>query len=244
MTRQSERLEAEAQAARQRLSLALEELRVRLRPTHVLDQLAQSGTGEFFANFARDIRDNPLSVAFFGASLALLLAPRIRDAAANAVQRGSEAVRGAAERAQSATAAAGERASGAAWEVSRAADTAASLDEVASTGYRRAARATAGSLRDFLALTRQQPVVLAGIGLGVGAALGVLMALGSRPAEPADVETERLREESQEYVAAEQARAPQEVPELATGAPQTQPVGSVEATAGGGGGEEAPRGPA
>lgn len=244
MTRQSERLEAEAQAARQRLSLALEELRVRLRPTHVLDQLAQSGTGEFFANFARDIRDNPLSVAFFGASLALLLAPRIRDVAANAARRSSEAARSAAARAQSATAAAGERASGAAWEVSRAADTAASLDEVASTGYRRAARATAGSLRDFLALTRQQPVVLAGIGLGVGAALGVLMALGSRPAEPADVETERLREESQEYVAAEQARAPQEVPELATGAPQTQPVGSVEATAGGGGGEEAPRGPA
>lgn len=97
-------------------------------------------------------------------------------------------------------------------------------------------------MRDFLALCREQPVVLAGIGLGVGAALGVLMALGSRPAEPADVETEKLREESQEYVAAEQARAPQEVPEPATGAPRRQPVGSVEATAGGGGGEAAARG--
>ncbi|HVH73542.1 MAG TPA: hypothetical protein VM755_01365 [Stellaceae bacterium] len=142
MTRQSERLEAEAEAARQRLSLALDELRVRLTPADVLDQLAQSGTGEFFANFARDLRDNPLSVAFFGASLALLLAPRIRDAAANAVRRSSEAARGTAARAQSATAAAGERAGGAAWDVSRAAgraaDTATSLGEAASTGYRRA----------------------------------------------------------------------------------------------------------
>src|SRR5579859_5889970 len=125
MIRQSERLEAEAEAARQRLSLALDELRVRLTPADVLDRLAQSGTGEFFANFARDVRDNPLSVAFFGAGLALLLAPRIRDAAANAVRRGSEAATGAAARAQSATAAAGERASGAAWAVSRAAGRAA-----------------------------------------------------------------------------------------------------------------------
>src|SRR5579863_5783400 len=130
MTRQSERLEAEAEAARQRLSLALDELRVRLTPTHVLEQLAQSGTGEFFANFARDVRDNPLSVAVFGASLALLMAPRIREAAATVGRRRSEAVRGAAERARSVTPAAGERAGGAVWDVSgaagRAADTAAS----------------------------------------------------------------------------------------------------------------------
>ena len=232
MARESERLEREAEAARERLSLALGELRHRMTPGSLVDQLSQSGAGEFFANFARDVRDNPLALAFFGASVALLMAPRIREAAASAFERGSEAASDLVQRAQSTSAAAGERVGGAAWNVSRAAGrtaaTAAAVGEAATAGYRRTSRAASG----FLALCREQPFMVIGIGIGVGAAIGAALAFGgqSDTAAPAAGPSD----ETQRYLAAEQARLPEEAPNpllhpAGDEAAAVRPVSSVEA---------------
>ena len=212
MPRPSEQLEEEAEAARRRLSQALHELRVRVSRGSLVDQLARAGAGEFFANLGRDIRENPLAVAFFGASLALLMAPRIREAAAAAVQRGSEAVRGATERA-----------------AGQADEPASSFSAAASLRYRRGSRAANEAMRDFVALCRERPLVLAGIAFGIGAAIGGLLVSGGGAVESASPDAERLREESQEYVAAEQGRASQEIPK--PGADEVQSVSSVETKA-------------
>jgi hypothetical protein len=72
----SEQLEREAEQTRAQLAATLEELRARMTPGQVVDQLvdyaSESGGGEFFRNLRRQVVSNPLPVAMMGAGLVWL----------------------------------------------------------------------------------------------------------------------------------------------------------------------------
>src|SRR5215472_8329193 len=78
MTSQSEQLEHDAEDARRRLQATLEELRGRVAPAVLADQLidyARRGPpAEFFRNLAREVRENPLPLILIGIGIAWLLA--------------------------------------------------------------------------------------------------------------------------------------------------------------------------
>jgi hypothetical protein len=73
----SEQLEREAEATRAQISATLDELRGRMTPGQVLDQLVDyardSGGGEFVRNFGRQVAGNPIPVTLVGAGLAWLM---------------------------------------------------------------------------------------------------------------------------------------------------------------------------
>jgi hypothetical protein len=246
----SELLEREAEARRIELSDTFEELRARVSPGHVLDQLVDYATESGGVDFFRNLRDqtvaNPLALGLVGAGLAWLMmstgresrrpygvyprrAARMRgyfagtreragnavsearntvsDAAADVRDRVAEAAGMARDRvadaATMASDAAGSVAStartardaafGAASSLgerarSRAGDTTAALGEAASTlyggvaysagrtasGVQALASGTAATSRDVFDFCRDQPLVLAGIGLALGAAMGAV----------------------------------------------------------------------
>jgi len=76
MARQSEQLEREAEIARMELAGSLDELRLRLTPGNIVDQIAdytrQGPTGEFLRNLSRDVQENPLPLALIGLGVAWL----------------------------------------------------------------------------------------------------------------------------------------------------------------------------
>ena len=77
MTLSSERLEQESEQTRLRLAESLDELRARLTPGQVVDQLvdyaSEAGAGEFVRNLGRDVRQNPLPVTLIGAGIGWLM---------------------------------------------------------------------------------------------------------------------------------------------------------------------------
>jgi hypothetical protein len=77
MPRQSEQLEREAEETRARLAGALDELRFRLTPGQVLDEVADyvrdGPAAEFVRNLAREIRDNPIPVLLIAAGIGWLV---------------------------------------------------------------------------------------------------------------------------------------------------------------------------
>ena len=70
MARLSEQLEREAEIARTELAGDLDELRRRMTPGQIVDEVADyardTPLAEFFGNLARDIRDNPLPLLLIG----------------------------------------------------------------------------------------------------------------------------------------------------------------------------------
>jgi hypothetical protein len=74
MTRSSEQLERDAKQARAQIAGTLDELRNRLTPGQVVDELFDYGretnVGEFVRNLGRDVRDNPLPLMLIGAGIA------------------------------------------------------------------------------------------------------------------------------------------------------------------------------
>ena len=203
----TEQLERDSEAARRRLAEDLDELRERITPGQLVDQLVdyvQEGSGgTFFRNLKRQTLGNPLPVTLIGAGLAWLMlarggndggpaarswgsGARMGDAAA----RGREtfeaardfantardqigdaadaAMRSTAEFAAS-TSDAAARAFGTAAE--RASRTSAAFAE----GARSAGRNAAGAGRDVFDFAREQPHLLAGIGIALGAALAAIL---------------------------------------------------------------------
>ena len=73
----TEQLERDAERTRSHLSASLDELRYRLSPGQVVDQLVdyvQDGSGgQFFHNLKRQVTTNPLPVTLIGAGVALLM---------------------------------------------------------------------------------------------------------------------------------------------------------------------------
>ena len=86
--RSSEQLRREAEQSRAQIADTLEELRTRITPGQVVDQLVDyagdTGAGEFFRNLGRQAVNNPVPVALMGAGLAWLMlggkGPRTRSA--------------------------------------------------------------------------------------------------------------------------------------------------------------------
>src|ERR1700719_4210775 len=77
MVERSEQLRRETEETRARVAETLEELRARITPGQVVDQLVDyagdSGAGEFFRNLGRQAVKNPLPVTLMGAGLAWLM---------------------------------------------------------------------------------------------------------------------------------------------------------------------------
>ena len=74
MARQSEQLEHEAEEARGELAISLEELRARLTPGEIVDEVVEyardTPAADFVRNLARDIRDSPLPLLVIFAGIA------------------------------------------------------------------------------------------------------------------------------------------------------------------------------
>jgi hypothetical protein len=234
----SEQLEHEAEATRAQIASTLDQLRSRMTPGQMVDQLLDytrdSGGGDFFRNFGRQVVGNPMPVALVGAGLAWLMAAgrggradqnggghrrtnnatdetaggsivgaseEVRDAVRTATADASGTVADLSERAarraqdwtsrtRATAAQIGERVGDAASsfrETAGAAGTAASAayDTVAERSRQgrdvmsRNARATSESAaaggRHVLAFLQEQPLVLAGLGLALGAVLGAAL---------------------------------------------------------------------
>ena len=198
----TEQLEREAEMSRQQLLGTVEELRARLTPrqmvNQVLDYVGDGDGAEFARNFKNQVVANPLPATLMSAGLAwLMLAGKrparadytadaahrrmhdVRDEASDMVAGASEAGQSIAEGAGTATVSVKNAAAstlGAATEAyesiaSRATKSAtAAADTARNLGQN--ARATTRSVTDFC---RDQPLVLAGLGIAIGAALGALL---------------------------------------------------------------------
>jgi hypothetical protein len=74
MTRQSERLEREAEAARTELAYSLDQLRSRMTPAQIVDEAMEyaraTPAADFMRNLARDVRENPMPVLVVFAGVA------------------------------------------------------------------------------------------------------------------------------------------------------------------------------
>src|SRR5690242_19632674 len=105
----AEQLERETEQARADIAGTLDELRARMTPGHVLDQLTDRMNAGATAAFARNLRDqtvnNPLPVALIGTGLAWLMlghrggaaASDLSDTTSRASRVGREAVKEAAD---------------------------------------------------------------------------------------------------------------------------------------------------
>jgi hypothetical protein len=73
MTRLSEQLEREAEVARGNLAADLDELRHRMTPGQIVDEVADyardTPVAEFARNLLRDLRENPLPLLLIGAGI-------------------------------------------------------------------------------------------------------------------------------------------------------------------------------
>lgn len=91
MATQSERLERETSQARARLSTTVDQLRGRMTPGQLVDQLAdyarEGPATEFFHNLAREIRENPLPLTLIGIGVAWLIVAGSRSSAARQAAR-------------------------------------------------------------------------------------------------------------------------------------------------------------
>ena len=166
MQSQSEQFEREAEETRWQLTGTLEELRGRLTPGRVLDQVIDywrnEAVGEFLSNLRREVRENPIPLVLIGTGIAWLMLASSRTSRA-AIVGASYAVARTANEIGAATTAAvsrtsewgqqtaarvSERASNAAMTVSnRAAELATRTRDVTDslTEKARAASAAAGA---------------------------------------------------------------------------------------------------
>jgi Protein of unknown function (DUF3618) len=130
----SEQLERQTQSCRNELAQTLEELRARMTPGEVIDQLvdyAQDTTGGlFFEHLKRQVANNPLPVAVMTAGFAWLMfgkgvsASKLRQNTASAVDKGRAWLSESADRTETGRHEAAERVSEAGC---RAGDTAGSM---------------------------------------------------------------------------------------------------------------------
>jgi ElaB/YqjD/DUF883 family membrane-anchored ribosome-binding protein len=224
----SQQLEREAEETRRHLESTLDELRSRLTPGEVVDQVfdyARDGkAGVFFNNLGRQALNNPLPVALVGAGIAWLMlsnghgsaasgsymprrrqpvgsarevASSITEAGSNIADRASEAggavvgaVHATADAIGAAARSTSESLRHSATAVSETVSSTASHISEAASKFRRASdraghtvermkdssselsRHATESAQNFVAFCKEQPLVLAGIGLALGAAIG------------------------------------------------------------------------
>jgi uncharacterized protein DUF3618 len=114
MKSQSEQFEREAEETRWQLAGTLEELRDRMTPGHVVDELVdytRSGpAAEFLRNLGREVRENPMPLVLIGIGIAWLMAASSRTSRA-AIASAADSVARAANDVGTATSAAVSRTS-------------------------------------------------------------------------------------------------------------------------------------
>lgn len=197
----SAQLELEAEETRSQIAETLDELRDRMTPGQIVDQvldyMRDSGGGMFMHNFRQQVVANPIPVTLVGAGIAwLAIASRRRGN--GGIDRTAAAVRDTTSDWAGQTGAAasrlGDRANDAGARIKGRADAAASaLNDAASSAYDTVARgsrrgadllgSTAATVRDNVAsggrtltdLVKDQPLVVAGLGLALGALLGAVL---------------------------------------------------------------------
>jgi hypothetical protein len=204
----SEQLERQAEQNRADVELTIDELRARLTPGQIVDEIlsyARDGGRQFTANLGRQVTNNPLPVALIGAGLAWFMFGQDAGGSASRASYRSQStgpdVRGMTQTGDAAREAAGgvrQAAGDAADSVRHAAEsaghavseTARSLGEGASSTYQ-AASSTVSEMavrlgskasemedkalratQDIVGQVKAQPLMLVGIGLVLGAAIG------------------------------------------------------------------------
>ena len=134
MESQSEQLEREAEETRSQLSGTLEELRGRMTPGRVVDQLIDytrdDPAAEFLRNLGREVRENPMPLVLIGIGIAWLMVASSRTSRA-AIASAADTVAKKAEDISSATSAATSRTSD--WGQRTAGRVADRASDVAST---------------------------------------------------------------------------------------------------------------
>jgi ElaB/YqjD/DUF883 family membrane-anchored ribosome-binding protein len=201
----SAQLELEAEETRSQIASTLDELRDRMTPGQIVDQvidyMRDSGGGMFVQNFRQQVVANPIPVTLVGAGIAwLAFASRrrtnggidpaggaMRDRASAVAEGWSDSARETASdwAGQTGTAASrlGDRANEAGARLKGRADAATSaLNDAASSAYDTAARGSrrlrenvASGGRTLTDLVKDQPLVVAGLGLALGALLGAVL---------------------------------------------------------------------
>lgn len=177
MARRSEQLERQADRTRAQLADTLEELRTRISPSQVVDELMdytrEGGAAEFARNLGRDVRAHPLPTTLIVAGLGWLFMGNARPTQGD----------GAGEEASGTAEAIADRASEASEKIDRAGATQAVKGAANSLG-----QSASDSGRLFLQFCREQPIFMAGLGLAAGAVVGALLSsteTGKRLAEEA-----------------------------------------------------------
>jgi ElaB/YqjD/DUF883 family membrane-anchored ribosome-binding protein len=229
----TEQLEREAEQARARISAHLNELRDRMTPGQVVDQLVDyandSSGGMFLSNLRQRVVESPVPVVLVGAGLAWLAMSSRRSAntglarttgAGNEMARsgrqlyeqasdvsdrafdtgdqwsgtaklaatewGDQAMAGASELGDRTRATFHDARDKAAAAAASAADTASEAYSMAGKQARRAAGQLKGAASEsraqiaatsdsFIAFLKEQPFVLAGLGIALGAVVGALL---------------------------------------------------------------------
>ena len=186
MTRSSEDVEREVEAAREDLDRTVEALKDKMTPGQLIDELSRTfkggGAGELMGNLGVQVRENPMALAMIGAGMAWLMMGKsdraATDTAAGVYQTNSDL--GVTPATSAATgdisdavgnlkAKVGEVAGGVRDAASGAADHASQglhdLGAQASSAGRKAVR----SFEDIL---QQEPLIFGALGLAAGVALG------------------------------------------------------------------------
>src|SRR5439155_20518414 len=108
MTSQSEQFEREAEETRWQLAGTLEELRGRMTPGRVVDQVVDytrdGPAAEFLRNLGREVRENPMPLVLIGIGIAWLMVTSSRTSRA-AIASAADSVASAANDTRSATSA-------------------------------------------------------------------------------------------------------------------------------------------
>jgi ElaB/YqjD/DUF883 family membrane-anchored ribosome-binding protein len=205
----AEQLERETEQTRAEIADTLDELRARMTPGHILDQLTDRMNAGATAAFARNLRDqavnNPLPVALLGTGLAWLMVAG-RRSSGGGDRGGQEAANEAAEGAAAETTAEATDA------IRDKAGAMAETMQRKGAATKAAAQRTLQSGSTLIDFCREQPLVLAGVGIAMGAIIGALLpataAENRLMGETSDRVKERARDlASQQHEAAGESAA-------------------------------------
>lgn len=179
----SEQLERETEQTRAAFERTLEELRARITPGQVMDQLVEYARGGTAATFIRNLGqrtvDNPLPLLVIGAGLAWLICANGRATHGEASGPSAGTIADAARSTASRVGETGRSASSAVGDFAQRARSRIAGDRSAPQLGQTEARRS--GVADFF---QGHPVVLVGLGLAIGAAIGAAITpSGGEPPE-------------------------------------------------------------
>src|SRR5262249_29202445 len=152
----------------------------------------EGSVGELVRNLARDARDNPLPLALIGAGIAwLMVANGRRSASVAASEAPGDAISRASDAASELAEETSERMSAAYRDATDAPD--------------RVSEGTTAAGRGFLDYVRDEPLLLAGVGLALGAAIGAVLPSTRAEKRAMGDGSGAVKQPAPDFAAAEQA---------------------------------------